>query len=150
MYVVPSRAMWQIFVFCSGLSSENSLFYSILRLRAMSEMTHHTPTKCLFLQCLQLVPANILWHNRAHICKLHFALRFLWFFRKPNLPHCTWRYHPYIYIYMHAAGCLFEPPFCCNVTKPAKMYCEVQSQSSKKAPKKTHAKGVQLRTRKMK
>ena len=49
------------------------------------------PTECLFLQYSQLAPASILGDRAFHICKLHFTLRFLWFFRKPKLPHCTQR-----------------------------------------------------------
>ena len=110
----------------SGLSSENSLFYSVLRRPAMFEMAHHKPTKSLFLQYLQLVPAKFLGNKAFRICELHFALRFLWFFRKPKLPHRPWRYHPHIYIYIcrrvtglstfwpfwKLIGC---PPFCQNL-----------------------------------
>ena len=49
MYVVPLGSVWQFWGF-SGLSSKSSLFYSDLRLPAVFEMTHHKPTKCLFLQ----------------------------------------------------------------------------------------------------
>ena len=59
------------------VKERNSLFYSVLRLPAMFEMMHHKPTKCLFLQCLKLVPANILGNKAFRICKLHFTLRFL-------------------------------------------------------------------------
>ena len=85
----------------SGLDSENSLFYSVLRRPAMFEMAHHKPTKFLFLQYLKLVPAKFLGNKAFHICELHFALRFLSFFRKPKLPHRPWRYHPHIYIYIY-------------------------------------------------
>ena len=47
MYVGPLGSMWQ-FWGSSGLSSKNSLFYSVLRRPAMSKMTYHKPTKCLF------------------------------------------------------------------------------------------------------
>ena len=71
----------------SGLSSENSLFYSVLRRPAMFEMAHHKPTKSLFLQYLQLVPAKLLGNKAFRICELHFALTFSVIFRKPKLPH---------------------------------------------------------------
>ena len=76
MYVVPSGSMCQFWGF-SGLSSENSLFYSVLRRPAMFEMAHHKPTKSLFLQYLQLVPAKLLGNKAFRICELHFALGFL-------------------------------------------------------------------------
>ena len=59
MYVVPSGSMCQFLGF-SGLNSENSLFYSVLRWPAMFETAHHKPTKSLFLQYLQLVLAKFL------------------------------------------------------------------------------------------
>ena len=45
--LVPSGSMWQFWGF-SGLSSENSLFYSVLRLSAMFEMAHHNPQNACF------------------------------------------------------------------------------------------------------
>ena len=69
MSVGPSGSMWQFWGF-SGLSSENSVFYSVL---------HHKPTKCLFWLYLQMVPAKFLVNKTFHICELHFALRFLGF-----------------------------------------------------------------------
>ena len=59
--------MWQ-FCFFFRVRQRNSLFCSILRLPAMFGMTHHKPTKCLFLQCVQLVPANILGNKAFHFC----------------------------------------------------------------------------------
>ena len=80
MYVVPSGSMWQFWGF-SVLNSGNSLFYSVLRRPAMFEMAHHKPTKSLFLQYFQLVPAKFLGNKALRFSELHFALRFLWFFR---------------------------------------------------------------------
>ena len=76
IYVVPSGSMCQFWVFL-GLSSENSLFYSVLRWPAMFEMAHHKPTKSFFLQYLQLVPAKFVGNKAFRICEHHFALRFL-------------------------------------------------------------------------
>ena len=42
----------------------------------MFEMAHHKPTKCLFLQYLQLVPAKFLVNKALPICQLHFTLFF--------------------------------------------------------------------------
>ena len=88
VYVVPSGAMWQ-FLFFQGEAAKNSLFYSILRLPAKFEMTHHKPTKCWLVQCLQLVPAKLVGNTAFHVCQLHFTLLFLGFFRKPKMPHFT-------------------------------------------------------------
>ena len=43
----------------------------------MFEIAHHKPTKSLFLQYLQLVPAKFLGNKAFRICEHHFALRFL-------------------------------------------------------------------------
>ena len=59
-HVGPSGSMWQFWVF-SGLNSESSLFYSVLRRPAMFEMPYHKPIKCSFLQYLQLLPAKFLY-----------------------------------------------------------------------------------------
>ena len=69
----------------SGLSSENSLFYSVLRRPAMFEMAHHKATKSLFLQYLQLVRAKFRGNKAFRICELHFALRFLSFFPEAKI-----------------------------------------------------------------
>ena len=97
--------MWDLQGLCgnldfSGLDSENSLFYSVLRRPAMFEMAHHKPRKCLFLQCLQLVPAKFLVNKKYHICELHFALRFLEFLRKPKFA-TLYLKHTYIHTYIH-------------------------------------------------
>ena len=86
--------MWLFWGF-SGLSSENSLFYSVLRRHNVWDGTSQTHKMLVFLQCFQLVPAKFLVSKASHICELHFALRFLAFIRKPKLPHYTWRYQPH-------------------------------------------------------
>ena len=47
IYICTFRVYVSIFGF-SGLNSENSLFYSVLRRPATSEMAHHKPTKSFF------------------------------------------------------------------------------------------------------
>ena len=63
----------------------------------MFEIAHHKPTKCLFLQYLQLVPGKFLVNKALSICQLHITLFFLRIFRKAKMPHYTWRYQPHIY-----------------------------------------------------
>ena len=101
--------MWQFLGFW-GLSSENRLFYSVLRRPAMFEMAHHKPTKCLLLRYLQLVPAKFLVNKAFSICRLHFTLFFLGVFRKPKMPHYTWRYQPHVYIYIYISLSLSLSP----------------------------------------
>ena len=101
--------MWQFLVFQDWAAKPAFLQYFGVARNAWDDSSQ--ATKCLFLQCLQLVPAEFLVNKAFHICELHFALRFLWFFWKPKLPHCTWRYQPHIYIYTYTyihAGKLFS------------------------------------------
>ena len=105
MYVGPSGSMWQFLGF-SGLNSGNSLFYSVLRRPTMFEMAHHKPTKCLFLQYLQLVPAKFLVDNASPNCELHFTL-FFWEFSGSQKCHIIpegtnhTHIHTYIHIYIY-------------------------------------------------
>ena len=91
--------MWHLGVF-QGLSSENSLF-----LPAMFEMVRHKPTKSLFLQHLQLVPAKFLGNKAFRICEHRFALRFSVIFSVRSC-HIDPKQinHIYIYIYMAKAS----------------------------------------------
>ena len=88
----------------SGLNSENSLFYSVLRRPAMFEMAHHKPTKMLVLQYLQLVPAKFLVNKAFPICRLHFTFFFLGIFLEAKkchiVPEGTNHKAICIYIYM--------------------------------------------------
>ena len=52
-------------------------------------LRHHQPTKFLFLQYLQLVPAKFLVNRAFPICQLHFTLFFLRISRKPKMPNNT-------------------------------------------------------------
>ena len=68
-------------------------------------MTHHKPTKCLFLQHLQLDPPKILGNRAFQIYELHFTLCFLWFSGSQNchiVPEGTTHMYIYIYIYIYA------------------------------------------------
>ena len=89
----------------SGLNSENSLFYSVLRRPAMFEMAHHKPTKCLFLQYLQLVPAKFL--GKKHFMSVNSISHYIFCdFSGSQNCHIDPEGTTHIYIYMYICICI--------------------------------------------
>ena len=66
----------------------------------MFEMAHHKPTKCLFLQYLQLVPAKFLV-NKAFLSVNSISHYFFWEFSGSKKCHIVPEGTNHIYIYIY-------------------------------------------------